>query len=55
MAEAILAHAKPGIHKVYNLHDYLDEKRHALNLWHAKLRRMIEPESADIIRLPLGR
>ena len=30
--EAVLAHARPGIKGVYDLHDYLDEKREALEL-----------------------
>ena len=43
VAEALLAHAKPGLHKTYNKYEYLDEKRHALELWHAKLRSIVEP------------
>jgi Arm DNA-binding domain/Phage integrase family len=35
--EAVLAHARPGIKGVYDVHDYLDEKREALELWAARL------------------
>ena len=33
VAELVIAHAKPGLHKVYDQHAYRDEKRRALNLW----------------------
>ncbi|HEY5129285.1 MAG TPA: integrase arm-type DNA-binding domain-containing protein [Bradyrhizobium sp.] len=38
--EAVLAHARPGIKGTYDLHDYLDEKREALELWAARLREL---------------
>ena len=31
--DAVLGHAKPGLQKNYNKHDYLDEKRAALETW----------------------
>jgi hypothetical protein len=34
--ELLLAHARPGLHKVYDLHAYEKEKADALKLWHAK-------------------
>jgi len=39
--EAILAHVRPGIVGVYHHHDYLDEKRDALELWAARLRQIV--------------
>lgn len=51
VAEAILAHAKPGIQGVYNLHDYLDEKRAALAQWHGALRQILEPPWENVIVL----
>ena len=39
--ELVIAHAKPGLHKVYDLHAYLDEKRECLALWEARLRRIV--------------
>jgi integrase len=39
--EAILAHVRPGIVGVYDHHDYLDEKREALELWAARLREIV--------------
>ena len=45
--EAILAHVKPGIQRVYDHHAYLDEKREALELWAGVLRKMVEPPSTS--------
>jgi integrase len=49
--EAVLAHARPGIKGVYDRHDYLDEKREALELWAARLRSIIEPALPNVISL----
>ena len=48
--EAILAHARPGIKKVYDIHDYLDEKRDALELWSARLRQIVSPPPDNVIK-----
>ena len=37
VAEAVLAHKKPGIRGVYDRYEFLDEKRHALELWATRL------------------
>ncbi|MEW6438819.1 MAG: site-specific integrase [Pseudomonadota bacterium] len=37
VAELVIAHAQPGLHKVYDLHAYRDEKRRALELWADRL------------------
>ena len=47
--ELVIAHTKPGLHKVYDQHAYLDEKRRALELWAAKLRSIVEPVPANVI------
>jgi integrase len=44
--EAVLAHAKQGIKKHYDIYNYLDEKRDALLLWGARLRSIVEPAPA---------
>ena len=41
--EAVLAHVRPGIKDNYDVYDYLDEKREALELWAARLRSIVEP------------
>jgi integrase len=51
--EAVLAHARPGIKGVYDWHDYFDEKREALELWHAELRKIIAPIQRDSNVIPL--
>lgn len=43
--EAVLAHVRPGIKGVYDVYDYADEKREALELWAARLRSIVEPET----------
>jgi hypothetical protein len=41
--ELVIAHAKPGLHKVYDQYAYLAERRHALELWAQRLRSIVEP------------
>ena len=45
VAELVIAHAKPGLHKVYDQHAYRDEKRRALDLWAAKLLSIVKPDA----------
>lgn len=49
--EAVLAHARPGIAGVYDLHDYREEKREALQLWAARLRTIVEPTPSNVVAL----
>ena len=35
--DAVLGHARPGLQKIYNKHDYLAEKRSALDAWAAEV------------------
>lgn len=39
--EAVLAHVRPGVKGTYDRHEYLSEKREALELWAAELRSII--------------
>jgi integrase len=52
--EACLAHVRPGIKQPYDWHDYLPEKREALELWAARLRSIVAPPPAsdNVIRMP---
>jgi integrase len=43
--ELVIAHAKPGLHKVYDLHAYLDEKRECLDLWARRLMSVVRPQA----------
>jgi integrase len=53
--EAVLAHVRPGIKGVYDHHDYIDEKREALQLWAARLRSIAEPQPSNVITLAHNR
>jgi integrase len=44
VAELVLAHAQPGIQKVYDLHTYDGEKRAALERWEKRLLEIVGPE-----------
>ena len=54
VAELCLGHAQKGIVKVYDRHDYIDEKRSALRQWEAHLLAIVEPSPADdkVVALP---
>lgn len=49
--ELVIGHTKPGLHKVYDQYAYLDEKRFALDAWAARLRSIIEPPPANVVKL----
>ncbi len=42
--ELVIAHAKPGLHRVYDLHAYEAEKRECLTLWEQRLRGILAPK-----------
>jgi integrase len=52
--ELVIAHTKPGLHKVYDQFAYLDEKRSALTAWEVRLRSIVTPppSSDNVIRMP---
>jgi integrase len=51
--ELVIAHAKPGLHKVYDQHAYQDEKRRCLELWEARLFSiLLSPAGENVARLP---
>jgi integrase len=54
--ELVIAHTKTGLHKVYDQYAYLNERRHALELWTARLRSIVEPRSSDdnVAQLRIG-
>ena len=51
VCELLMAHARPGLHKVYDLRAYEKEKADALKLWHANLRNRPVPSGE---RFPTG-
>jgi integrase len=50
--ELVIAHAKPGLHKVYDQHAYQDEKRQCLDLWDKRLSLIINPPPDSVVTLP---
>jgi integrase len=54
VAEAVLAHVKPGIRGVYDRYDLFDEKRQALDLWAGRLRSVVEPARGNLVKLVAG-
>jgi integrase len=50
--ELVIAHTKPGLHKVYDRHGYGDEKAKALELWAARVRDIVKPSPANVVAIP---
>jgi integrase len=48
--ELVIGHTKPGLHKVYDLHAFIDEKREALELWAARLRSIVNSNVSPLRR-----
>jgi integrase len=49
VAERVLNHAMPGLHAVYNRHNYLAEKRTALTLWADHVLALAEKREATVV------
>lgn len=54
VGEAVLAHVQPGVQGTYNRHQYLDEKRDALERWsrHVDAMRSENAPANNVITLP---
>jgi integrase len=55
IAEMVIGHGKKGLGRVYDQHTYLDEMRDAVELWASKLRDIVEPPPANIVKLKKAR
>lgn len=55
VAEAVLAHTKPGIVGVYNIYEYSAEKAEALTLWAAHVASIVNPPAAPAEIIELSR
>lgn len=54
VAETVLAHRQKGVAGVYDVHEYADEKREALELWATHVASIVDPKPttpAKVIRL----
>ena len=49
--ELVIAHTQQGLHKIYDQHAYLDEKRQALDWWAGRLRGIVKPAPANVVDL----
>jgi integrase len=49
--ELVLAHARPGLHQVYDQHSYANEKREALELWAKRLNLIVNPPAGNVVAL----
>jgi integrase len=53
--EQMVAHAQPGLHRVYDRHSYQDEKRRGFGLWEARLTSIVEPTPAGVLDIAEAR
>src|SRR5262249_49085586 len=51
VAEAVIGHGKRGLDRHYNLYEYADEKREALERWAARLHAIVEPPAPNVVPL----
>ena len=51
VSERVLNHLPQGLGKIYNVHEYLDEKRAALARWAQEIQNLIEPAPANVVKL----
>ncbi len=55
VAELVIAHARPGLRKVYDQYGFLDEKRKALDLWAGRLLDIVLPPPPNVVSLDKAR
>jgi integrase len=49
--ELVIGHKQTGMHEVYDLYQYLPQKRIALELWAAQVRSIVNPPEGNVIPL----
>ena len=55
VSERVLNHQSQGLVKVYNIHEYLDEKRDALARWAQEVQNIVEPPPENVVKLSAKR
>ena len=55
VSERVLNHQAQGLTKIYNVHEYLDEKRDALSRWAQEVQNIVEPPPPNVVPLAAGR
>jgi integrase len=53
VAEAVIGHGKRGLERHYNLYEYADEKRDALERWASWLRNLTSPPVPNVVPMPV--
>ncbi len=51
VSERVLNHLPQGLGKIYNVHEYLDEKRDALARWAQEVQNITEPPPDNVVKL----
>jgi integrase len=51
VSERVLNHLPQGLEKIYNVHEYADEKRGALEKWAGHIRDLSEPPPENVVQL----
>ena len=55
VSERVLNHLPQGLGKIYNVHEYLDEKRDALARWAQEVQNTVEPPPKNVVKLKAKR
>ena len=55
VSERVLNHLPQGLGKIYNVHEYLDEKRDALVQWAQEVQNITEPPPDNVVKLKAKR
>ena len=55
VSERVLNHLPQGLGKIYNVHEYLDEKRSALDQWAQEVQNIVEPPPENVVKLKTTR
>jgi len=55
VSERVLNHLPQGLGKIYNVHEYLDEKRDALVQWAQEIQNITEPPPPNVVKLKAKR
>jgi len=55
VSERVLNHLPQGLGKIYNVHEYLDEKAEALTRWAQEVQNITEPPPENVVKLKAGR
>jgi hypothetical protein len=48
----VIGHGRQGLQRVYDQHGYVEEQREALAQWATRLRSIVEPPPANVVKLP---